>query len=116
MNIPPLELAIVIAILVVVFTVLLKYFKWAIQAVVIFVLALVVLYLALRVIDYGDASGKIKEVLEQVKDILGFNDPKTAADVQELTDDVVETTKIDEVATKFNLKKIWEDIKALMSF
>ena len=116
MDISVLELVIVAAILVVIFTVLMKYFKWALNGVIIFILAIVLLYLVLRVLNYGDASGQIKELLSEVKEALGFNDPGTAADLKELTNDVAETTKIDEVSTKFNLKEIWEDIKALLTF
>jgi hypothetical protein len=116
MNASILEIVVVIAILVVVFTVLLKYLKWAVEAVVVFVLVLLGLYIALRVLNYGDSSGAIKNLLQEVKEALGFNDPKTKADVAELTSDVVETTNADEYISKFNLKKIWDDIKAILSF
>ena len=116
MDISILEIAIVIAVLVVVFVVLMKYFKWAIEGVFLVILAIIVLYLALRVLNYGDASGAIKDMLEQVKEILGFNDPKTQADVNQLKDSVVETTNADTFFSRFNLKEIWENIKELLSF
>lgn len=114
MNVSILELVIVIAILAVVFTILMKYFKWAIEAVFVFVLLLFGLYIALRVLDYGDPSGKTKQLIHEVKDALGFDDPKTKADVAELTTDVAETTNANDLISKFSLKKIWEDIKALL--
>jgi apolipoprotein N-acyltransferase len=115
-NVSLLELAIVIAIFVVIFTILIKYFKWAIEAAVILVLVLAGIYLALRVLEISNPSSKIMTLLAQIKEKLGFNDAQTQADVQKLTKDVAETTKFDKFIAKFNLKEIWNDIKALLSF
>jgi apolipoprotein N-acyltransferase len=115
-NVSLLELAIVIAIFVVIFTILIKYFKWAIEAAVILVLVLAGIYLALRVLEISNPSSKIMTLLSQIKEKLGFNDAQTQADVQKLTKDVAETTKFDKFIAKFNLKEIWNDIKALLSF
>jgi membrane protein implicated in regulation of membrane protease activity len=92
MNPSILELFIVIAILVVVFTVLMKYFKWALNGVIIFILALVLLYVVLRVLDYSDSTGAIGSLLNEIKEALGLNDPQTTNNVKELSNTVVETT------------------------
>jgi hypothetical protein len=70
-NVSLLELAIVIAIFVVIFTILIKYFKWAIEAAVILVLVLAGIYLALRVLEISNPSSKIMTLLSQIKEKLG---------------------------------------------
>jgi hypothetical protein len=116
MDLSLLEIAIVIVIAIALFVVLFKYFKWAVGAVIIFILVLFGLYLALRVLDYSDSSGAIVGLLGEVKEKLGFNDPKTQADVTQLKDNIVETTAIDTFIQRLNLKGIWDDIKAVLSF
>jgi hypothetical protein len=116
MNVSLLELVLVVIIAIALFTVLFKYLKWAIGAVIAFILVLLGLYLALRVLDYSDSSGAIVDLLKQIKDKLGLSDPQTQAEVNELTNDVIETTKLDNFIAKFNLKEIWNDIKAILSF
>lgn len=52
----PLELIIVIVVALIIFMVLWKFFRWALEAVVVFMLVLVGLYIALRILD---AQGEI---------------------------------------------------------
>lgn len=116
MGISTLELIIVAVLIIILIPILLKYFKWAVEGVIVLVLVILGLYIALRVLNYADPSGALREVIENIKNELGFNDPKTQQDVIQLTDDVVETTKADEFISKFNLKEIWDDIKELLKF
>lgn len=116
MNVSTIELVLVIAVLVVVFVVLMKYFKWALEGVVVFALVILGLYIALRVLDVSDPNGEFRGLLAEIKEKLGFNDPETNTEVKKLAEDVAETTKVEQYASKFNLKKIWEDIKAILKF
>jgi hypothetical protein len=68
----PIEIAIVVAVAAVVFFVLMKFFRWAIEAVIIFVLVLIGLYVAMRVLNYNDASDAIRGLILDIRDMLGL--------------------------------------------
>jgi len=67
-----LETAIVIAVAAVIFFILMKFFRWAIEAVIVFVLVLIGLYIALRVLNVSDASGVVRGLLTDIRNMLGF--------------------------------------------
>lgn len=72
MELSILEMAIVIGVGAVVFWILFKLFRWAIEAVIVFVLVLIGIYIALRVLNYNDAGNQILQLLNQIKTMLGF--------------------------------------------
>ena len=49
-----------------------KFFRWAIEAVIIFVLVLIGLYVAMRVLNYNDASDAIRGLILDIRDMLGL--------------------------------------------
>ena len=67
-----IETAIMLAIAAVIFVVFFKVFRWAIEAVIVFILVLAGLYVALRVLNYNEAGDKIIDLLNQIKSMLGF--------------------------------------------
>lgn len=72
MHLSILEMAIVIGVAAVVFWVLFKFFRWAIEAVIVFILVLIGIYIALRVLNYNAAGSQILRLLHEVKIALGF--------------------------------------------
>lgn len=72
MSLTIIEMAIVIGIAAVVFFVLFKFFRWAIEAVIVFVLVLIGIYIALRVLNYNDAGNQILNLLNEIKTALGL--------------------------------------------
>jgi len=68
----PIETAIVIGVAAVIFFVLLKFFRWAIEAVIVFVLVLIGLYVALRILNVSDASGVVRGLLTDIRNMLGL--------------------------------------------
>lgn len=67
-----LEAAIVLALAAIIFYILFKYLRWAIEAIIVFVLVLLGIYVALRILGVNDAGGVIREFLNEVRVMLGF--------------------------------------------
>ena len=67
-----LESAIVLALAAIIFYVLFKYLRWAIEAIIVFILVLLGIYVALRILGVQDAGGVIRGFLDELRVALGF--------------------------------------------